>query len=375
MCSKHGLKKAWQENKFSQYSKHLFMKRFLYCGIITQTLCGSPIWAQQKNIQISGSPKRPDICLQLNGPQDSTQPKLYFVADNKAAETPVAGHYRRSGNTVCYTPMYPLAAGERFLVKAAGYADTLLSVPADPVQTPVAPASVAAIYPLADSIPKNILFFHVRFTQAMQEDQRAWKKIHIYNDSGQLVPNTWRQRSFWLDSGRLLVLMIHPGRVKSGIRYIGPVFDIGRKYTLIADSSLKDRYGQSLKTSAQHTYSVGPDLKERLKIVSATTKVSSGSMEPVIIRLNNAADHAAAVAGISIADQSGKEVAFTLAQGKDNNINLYPAQSWTKGRYRIQIAGSFYDCTGNRMHRLFEMQSMESFRDDDKVKTLELSVE
>ncbi|MBL7711569.1 MAG: hypothetical protein JNL13_03855 [Chitinophagaceae bacterium] len=311
----------------------------------------------------------------MNGPQDSTQPKLYFVADNKAAASPVAGHYQRSGNTLCYTPMYPLAAGERFLVKAAGYADTLLSVPADPLLVPEVPASVAAIYPLSDSIPKNILFFHVRFTQAMQQDQQAWKKIHIYNDSGQLIPNTWRQRSFWLDSGRLLVLMIHPGRVKSGIRYIGPVFDIGRKYTLLADSSLKDRYGQALKASAQHTYHVGQELKERLKIVSATTKLSSGTTEPVLIRLNNAADHAAAVAGISMVDQAGKEVAFTLEQENNSNLLLRPAQAWAKGRYRIQVAGSFYDCTGNRFHRLFEMQGSESFRDDDKVRTLELSVE
>lgn len=375
MYSKHGLKMVQQQNKFSPYSKHLFMRRFLYCCIITQTLCGSPLGAQQKNIQISGSIKRPDICFQQSGPKDSINAGLYLMVGDKAAKDPVAVQYRRSGNTVCCTPLYPLAAGERFLVKAAGFADTLLSVPADPVQLPAAPASVAAIYPLSDSIPKNILFFHVRFTQAMQEDQRAWKKIRIYDDSGQLVQNTWRQRSFWLDSGRLLVLMIHPGRVKSGIRYIGPVFDIGRKYTVVADSSLKDRYGQSLKAPAQHTYSVGQDLKERLKIVSATTKVSSGSMEPVVIRLNNAADHAAAFAGITILDKAGKEVRYTLAQGNDNNLNLHPAQPWTKGRYRIQVAGSFYDCTGNRLHRLFEMQSMESFRDDDKPRMLDFQVE
>ncbi|HTN17593.1 MAG TPA: hypothetical protein VL092_07935 [Chitinophagaceae bacterium] len=351
------------------------MKRFFYCCIITQTLCGSPLWAQQKSIQISGSMKLPDICLQVAGLNDSTQPRLYFVTDNKAAESPVAGHYRRAGHTICYTPMYPLAAGERFLVKAEGFADTLLSVLADPVVIPAIPASVADIYPLTDSIPKNILFFHVRFAQAMQESQQAWKKISILDEQGTVIPNTWRQRSFWLDSGRLLVLMIHPGRVKSGIRYIGPVFAIGKKYTLVVDSTLKDVYGRSLNTNAQRTYTVVQELSEKLKINAVSTKLRSGTKDPVSIQLNNAADHGAAIAAFSIYDASERKVDFTLVQNKTNTLLLQPLQSWEPGKYRIVRAGSFFDCAGNRFNRLFEMKGLESFRDDDKSQTIYVKAE
>jgi hypothetical protein len=351
------------------------MKRFFYCCLLMQTFLCTDLHAQQKHFVLSGDPKQPDICLEMNGAKDTIRPGIYLLAGNAIATSAVGGRFRSSGNSVCFTPMYPLAAGERFVIQAIGCADTVITIPSDPTQIPAAATSVAAIYPLADSIPKNILFFHVRFTQAMQESEQAWMKISILDDKGELIPNTWRQRSFWLDSGRLLVLMIHPGRVKSGIHYIGPVFDMGKQYTLVVDSTLKDVYGRSLGASATQTYTVVQDQKERLKISSVSAKVTSGTKEPISVQLNNAADHAAAVAGFSIVGPSEKEVRFTLVQNNTNTLLLQPEQAWQPGRYRIVRAGSFYDCAGNRVNRLFEMKGTETFRDDDKAQTIYVNAE
>ncbi|MFA6152120.1 MAG: hypothetical protein WC716_12415, partial [Chitinophagaceae bacterium] len=90
---------------------------------------------------------------------------------------------------------------------------------------------------------------------------------------------------------------------------------------------------------------------------------------------NNAADHAAAVTGFSIVDGSNKEVKFTLVQNNTNTILLQPQQAWHPGRYRIVRAGSFYDCSGNRFNRLFEMKGTETFRNDDKAQTIYVNAE
>lgn len=351
------------------------MKRFFYCCLLMQTFLCTDLHAQQKHFVVSGNPKQPDICLAVNGVKDTIRPSIYLLVGDAIATSAVGGRFRNTGSSVCFTPMYPLAAGQRFIIRAKGCVDTVITIPSDPIQIPAAATSVAAIYPLADSIPKNILFFHVRFTEAMQESEQAWMKISILDDKGSLIPNTWRQRSFWLDSGRLLVLMIHPGRVKSGIHYIGPVFDMGKRYTLVVDSTLKDVYGRALHASATHTYTVVQDQKERIKISSVTAKVKSGTNEPISIHLNNAADHAAAVTGFSIVDNSEKEVRFTLVQNNTNKLQLLPEQAWRPGRYRIVRTGRFYDCAGNRVNRLFEMKGTETFRDDDKAQTFYVNAE
>ena len=351
------------------------MKHFLYCSLFVPLLICTELHAQQKHFVLSGDPKQPDICIQVNGSNDTIQPNVYLLTGNAMATSAVGGRFRSSGHNRCFTPMYPLAAGERFIIKATGFVDTMISIPANSIQIPAAPTSVAAIYPLADSIPKNILFFHVRFTQSMQESEQAWMKISILDDKGTLIPNTWRQRSFWLDSGRLLVLMIHPGRVKSGIRYIGPVFDVGKQYTLVVDSSLKDIYGRSVLAGSSHTYTVVKERKERIKINSVTANVTSGTNEPIALQLNNPVDHASALTGFSIVDQSEKELSFTLIQNNNNTLLLQPDKAWQPGRYHIVRAGRFYDCAGNRVNRLFEMKGKETFSEDDKVQHIYVTAE
>lgn len=303
------------------------MKRFYYCCFLMLSVLCTDLCAQPKHFVLSGNPRQPEICLEMNATNDTVRPFIYLLEGNAIATAAVGGRFRSTGNSVCFTPLYPLAAGERFMIRAKGCVDTVITIASDPIQIPAAATSVAAIYPLTDSIPRNILFFHVRFTEPMQESDKAWMKISILDEKGKLIPNTWRQRSFWLDSGRLLVLMIHPGRVKSGIHYIGPVFDTGKRYTLVADSTLKDIYGRSLGASANRSYTVVQDQKERLKINAVTAKVKSGTNEPITIQLNNAADHAAAVTGFSIVDGSNKEVKFTLVQNNTNTILLQPQQA------------------------------------------------
>lgn len=324
--------------------------------------------AAQGTFLFSGNPLQPSICLQQTAVDTGIAgevmgPCLYLLSGTVAAAFPVAGTYTNSGTTRCYKPLYPLAAGQHFLLRAKGNRDTIISVTDNKVIPAAAPA-VAAIYPIADSIPENILFFHVRFTQPMEEDHEAWKKVSITDEQGTIIPRTWRQRSFWLDSGRLLVLMIHPGRVKSGIHYTGPVFEKGRHYTVTVDSSITNIYGRQLSNTVSHRYHILPEQKKLLQTCSVTRRIKARSKEPLAIRFCKGVDHAAAFTGIFIYDDAGNPLPCIVQQSAECVISLQPLTGWPKGKLRLELAGTLYDCAGNRQNRLFEMKKKKTYRKD-----------
>lgn len=343
------------------------MKKILYvcAGLLLLVLRNA---AGQGQYLLSGNVMQPHICVQrvyadTDMAVEEQQPRLYLLSGNVPAELPVAGTYSHSGDQLCFEPLYPLAEAQRFLLKARGCRDTVISTPAV-TAPPLAAAAAVSVYPLADSIPENILFFHVRFTQPMQEDRNAWKKISIRDEQGKVIPGTWRQRSFWLDSSRLLVLMIHPGRVKSGIRYMGPVFAAGHSYTLVVDSSLADAYGRPLAGSLTRRYTAVPEVQERLQVYGMTQKLKADTREPLVIRFVNGVDHAAACTGILMYDAAGRLLPCTVQQYEACTVSIQPRDPWPRGKLRLEFSGALYDCAGNRRHRLFEVKRKQAFRKD-----------
>lgn len=334
----------------------------------------------QRALLVSGNTEQPRICISQSNSDtgkggELVRPALYLLCGDTAASFPVAGKYTAAGSEWCYQPLYPLAAGQRFLLRAKGYRDTVISIAAKVVALPAAPTAVAAFYPLSNSIPENILFFHIRFTQSMKEDREAWKKVTVADESGIEIPRTWRQRSFWLDSGRLLVLMIHPGRVKSGIHYTGPVFVKGHQYTLTVDSTMTDSYGRTMARTVSHPYSVRPEFRAILKTCEVTRKVDAGSSQPILIRFCNGVDHAAACTGILMYDAAGKRLACTVQQYEECTVSLQPQAPWPKGKLRLELAGDMYDCAGNRLNRLFEMKKKQTLLKDRLAQDFRISAE
>lgn len=332
----------------------------------------------QAKYQISGNNRQPNICIpQVSAGSDTgrkgRKPFLYLMSGNEISELPVAGNYTDTNGWICFQPLYPLAEGNSFVLRTAGYNDTIISIAAAKMAIPTESGSVSAIYPLTDTIPENILFFHVRFSQTMKEDKDAWKKVHIINDRGEKISGTWRQRSYWLDSGRLLVLMIHPGRVKSGIHYTGPVFIKGKAYTIQVDSTLEDQYGRSLTASAHHRYVVTEEQRQKLQACSVPATLKSGTKEAIEIKFCNGIDYAAACTGIFMYDAAGKALACTVQQYEECTVRIQPVASWPKGKIQLELSGSLYDCAGNRLNRLFEMKKKNTYLKDRSSKRFNLN--
>ncbi|MGC4056810.1 MAG: hypothetical protein QM743_01645 [Chitinophagaceae bacterium] len=334
-------------------------------------LCLQQFAQAQESFRLGGSIQQPEICI---GRSSSLTPGegLFLMVGKEPAGLPVQCRFEAGKQHLCFTPVYPLAQGAHFLLHVAGYTDTILSMPE--LSLPSAGKSrVNAVYPLSDTIPENILFFHVAFTQRMTEDREAWKKVTVRDANGNLIPRTWRQRSFWLDSGRLLVLMIHPGRVKSGIHYTGPVFSEGHLYEICVDSSLTDISGNYLSASFRKIYYAGAEQREVLRYAANLQQLRPESRDTLVLRFSRGLDHAAAVTNIAVTNEQNARIPIVITQPTDREIRLVPVGRWPQGELSLVLGADIYDYTGNRLNRSFEVSDSKDMIEDKDVHVLHSS--
>lgn len=295
---------------------------------------------------------------------------LYLMQDGHRAQLPVAGYYRLEGNTLTFNPYYGLGYSRSYeVVYHTGGKEYVkkFSTPQQPSSKQL--SKVITAYPLTDTIPYNTLFFHIRFSQPMMDDKQAYQYVKVFDEDGVERQRVWRQKSFWLDDGKLLVLMIHPGRVKNGIHFESPLFDSGRHYTIKVDKDIKDVNGTPIASSYQKSYYVkGEDRVIPKATLAKTTYRLANTTSPVTLIFSEGMDHASVLAGTTLLNDDGQEVNFTITANSDKSYSIIPATLWKSGSYTIVLNGAVYDFAANRLNRLFEITDEKEI-EKDKVKT------
>lgn len=296
---------------------------------------------------------------------------VHMMAGDVASELSVTGKYSLQGKQLSFKPLYPLGHDYCYEIRYANHDKKYKEKYCTPgVAVPKEKTSTVAIYPSADTIPFNILFFHVRFSSPMSEDITAYQHVNIRDENGKLIERTWRQRSFWLDSGRVLVLMIHPGRVKSGIHYTGPVFAEGKKFTVEVLKTLKDAHGNELKDNVEKNYWISHEDREIPAIVSTTQSVDAQSRQPVLVRFSEGMDYACLTEGVTVTDAKGNKIRILIRQhhNLDNIAEIVPVNPWKKGSYKIVFESMVTDFASNHLNRPFEIKDVaERAKDDIEV--------
>ncbi len=324
------------------------------------------------------NPLQPVISVTLspeiaNGITDSLEFKagkilsVHILVGNKASEIPVTGKYALQENKLSYTPLYRLGYDRdfevRYIAEGKTYTETF-KTPGNPQSAKTAAAITA--YPLTDSIPFNTLFFHVRFSEPMRDDKKAYEYVKVYDDKGNERSNPWRQKSFWLDSNRLLVLMVHPGRVKKGIDYMGPLFDSGQYYTLTIDKNIGDIHGNPIAGNYSKKYYItGEDRRSPKPQLVSSNLPQAYTAEPLLLSFNEGVDYASVWDNTTLYDASGRKISCTVdAHGNDNTYLITPREQWQKGKYTLILGGAVYDFASNRINRLFEIKDVREVEKD-----------
>jgi hypothetical protein len=290
-----------------------------------------------------------------------------------ADQPPLLGRYEVMGNSVSFTPRFPLdpaiALRARLDLRILGGSrevvsefQTVAALRTAPGPTPITLSSVTQVSPTGVALPENLLRFYIQFTQPMSRGE-AYRHIRLLDAAGIPVKDPFLEldEELWSPDGKRFTLLLDPGRIKRGLKpreEIGPVLREGRSYTLVIDRRWPDAAGHLLAREYRKSFRVGPP--DMTPLDPATWRLSTprgACLDPLEVRFPEPLDHALVMRLISVVEPSGEHVdgAAELAEGQ-TLWRFVPRSFWKTGAtYRLVIGTELEDLAGNAIGRPFEV--------------------
>jgi hypothetical protein len=207
-----------------------------------------------------------------------------------------------------------------------------------------APAPVMSVSPSGAVVPENLLRLSLRF--AAPPPGPVLARLALVGRDGRPLPEPFLEQELWSPDGLTLTVLLHPGRVKTGLvarQAWGPILAEGDEVALILD-------GRPLRR-----WSVGPrDEQGPVPDAWAVSAVRAGRRDPLVVRLDAPID--ALNAGyLAVVDERHRRVSgrAVLLDG-ETTWRFTPALPWRAGAYRLLARGTLEDASGNRVNGHFE---------------------
>ena len=203
---------------------------------------------------------------------------------------------------------------------------------------------VVLVQPSGPEVPANLLRISIRF--ATQVEGPVLPRITLFRSDGSKVQEPFLEQELWSPDGNVLTVLMHPGRVKSGLiarAKMGPILLVGDDVSLALD-------GLPIKR-----WRVGPT-DEAGPVTSAwrISAVRAESLQPLVVALDGPIDGQDADY-LAIADASGHRVAGRARLLVGESVWTFtPNTLWRAGAYKLVVRSTLEDPAGNRLGSRFE---------------------
>lgn len=200
------------------------------------------------------------------------------------------------------------------------------------------------VQPSATKVPANLLRISIEFAAPVEGP--VLPRIGLMQAGGRSIEAPFLLQELWSPSGRILTILMHPGRVKTGMnarKQLGPILVAGDDVILTLD-------GRPIKH-----WTAGPvDTQGPIASAWKLSPVHSRSQEPLVVTLDAPIDGRNA-GYLAIVDAKDRLV-DGHAQLKDGERiwTFTPVTPWQAGRYRLLVRGTLEDPAGNRLGGHFE---------------------
>jgi hypothetical protein len=203
---------------------------------------------------------------------------------------------------------------------------------------------VALVQPSGPEVPANLLRFSIRFEA--QVEGPMLRRLALLRSDGMQIREPFLEQELWSPDGKLLTVMMHPGRVKTGLIAHDerePILSPGEDVALALD-------GYPIRQ-----WRVGP--ANAVGPAVSGWKISAvrvGSSQPIVVTLNQPIDGRDADY-LAIADERDRRVAgrARLTNG-ESTWTFTPSAPWRPGAYKLVVRGTLEDPAGNRLGSHFE---------------------
>lgn len=203
---------------------------------------------------------------------------------------------------------------------------------------------VARVQPSASEVPANLLRISIEFAAPVAD--AVLPRLALAYADGRPLTEPFLQQELWSPSGKILTVLLHPGRVKSGLRAreaLGPVLEAGDDIVLTLDGVALQRW------------QVRPDDRSGPMPAAWTlSPVRAGSRQALVVTLDGAIDGRDADY-LAVADGDRHRVAGRAALTDGEKVWTFtPRRPWRSGAYKLMVRGTLEDPAGNRLGGRFE---------------------
>jgi hypothetical protein len=217
-----------------------------------------------------------------------------------------------------------------------------------------------SVFPSAPVLPQNLLRMHVFFSEPPFVDS-LMQAVRLLDERGGVVSHPFLdlQEGLWDATGTRLTLMVHPGRIKSGLASRlsqGPAIEQGQRYRLVMNLGLL--FGPSVAEAGWHTheFSVGPALETAIDCAAWDIgQPWAGTLQPLHLSFGRALDRLSLDQAFALNATDGRRLRFVQhVSDSERGVVLTPQQPWHPGVLRIDVATDLEDVAGNRVAQAFE---------------------
>lgn len=290
------------------------------------------------------------------------------------------GDYKKSGDVIVFTPRFPPSPGVELHASFKPMnAPEISATFGEPAKAIVATATVAHLYPSSDTWPANTLKMYVEFSAPMAVGD-AYAHIRVRDDQGRIVvdPFVAIEPELWDPSGTRLTLLFDPGRIKRGLvdnEESGPPLMPGRTVTVEVDPAMRDATGAPLAEKFARQIRVVDAVREVVDVKRWRVTAPSSSGADLIIAFDRPLDHALARRAISIMS-GGSPVAGKISlEENETRFRFTPEAPWSKGVHAIRVDGVIEDLAGNRLGKLFDVDTSDPLQSDTATRVEEIPFE
>jgi hypothetical protein len=295
------------------------------------------------------------------------------------------GSYRVEKDALRFEPRFPLVRGVSYRVvfhteRLPGHAGSsekpLEKVLLLPRPKPAAPTVVEHVFPSKNELPENQLKFYLHFSAPMSRGE-AYEHIHLLRSDGKADDRAFLElpQELWDRDGKRFTLFLDPGRIKRGLKPredLGPVLEVGKRYTLAIDREWKDAEGNPLKETYRKIFRVLPP--EEAQPDPKTWKIeppAAGTTASLVMTSPKSLDHALLHRMLWVTDDKGQKVTGTIEVTRRETCWLFtPAAAWQAGRYHLVADTRLEDLAGNSIGRPFEVDELRPIEREIKRETV-----
>jgi hypothetical protein len=271
------------------------------------------------------------------------------------------GSYQRDNADLVFRPRFGVEPGRTYRAFFGPiHGPTATKDYRAPLRNGGTPAAVVKIYPTADVLPANHLKFYVYFSQPMRGGKDIFSQIEILDRDGNAIPDAWLADELWDETGQVLIIYIHPGRIKWGLvlrDVLGPVLRPDHEYSFVVRGDMVDANGHKLGKDVAKKFRTSAEDRQRVNLGAWQVQPpKAGTLQPLSVSFRKSLDHKSLERFLAIRDGQGSSVAGRIATGKDEiSWSFTPAQPWKNEDYHLLVNGRLEDVAGNTPLRPFDL--------------------